>query len=122
MPTTAEHWLQGEHNEAFYQYIDKNAYSDWAATALFYSALHYIDAFLARFEIDPGGHDDRDTEVANRKELRPLAKQYFRLKNRSRNARYCCTRFDIQELQRAYGNDLAYIRNYLQPRASSTQV
>jgi hypothetical protein len=117
MPNTAEHWSQGEHNEAFYQGIDKDVYSDWAATALFYSALHYIDAFLAGIGIDPGGHDDRDSEVANRKELRPLARQYFRLKNRSRDARYNCGKFHPQELQRSFGNDLSYIRNYLLQRA-----
>jgi hypothetical protein len=113
MPNSADHILQAQHNEAFYQVIDKNAYSDWAMTALFYAALHYIDAFLDRVGIDAGGHDQRDKEVRDRKELRPIWPQYHYLKNRSINARYYCGTFTPDQLQQCYGGDLAAIRRSL---------
>lgn len=110
MPNSTDHTLQAKHNEEFYQVIDKNVYSDWAMTVLFYAALHYIDAFLGQVSIHPGGHDTRDHEVSSRKELRPIYGQYRHLKNRSRNARYYCnTTFTPKELQQCYGGDLAAI-------------
>lgn len=119
MPDVTDHILQARHNEEFYQATDKNVYSDWAMTAVYYAALHYIDAFLARVNIiDPGGHDVRDQEVRGRAELRAISRLYFRLKSRSRNARYYCTRFHLGELQRSHDEDLADIRNHLLPLAS----
>lgn len=116
MPNVADHLLQARHNEAFYQLTDRNVYSDWAMIVLFYAALQYVDALLARHGmIDPGGHDVRDQEVHGRRELQPILRHYFRLKNRSRNARYYCARFPLAELERSYQGDLAAIRNHLLP-------
>jgi uncharacterized protein (UPF0332 family) len=33
---------------------------DWAVAMLFYSALHYIDAFLAGKNVHPRNHNQRD--------------------------------------------------------------
>lgn len=118
MPNVADHILQAQHNEEFYRATDKNVYSDWAMTAVYYAALHYVDAFLARVGmIDPGGHDVRDQEVRARAELRPILAYYFRLKNRSRSARYYCARFPPAELRRSFEGDLTTIRNHLLPLA-----
>jgi hypothetical protein len=118
MPNLADHLLQARHNEEFYRATDKNAYSDWAVTAIYYAALHYIDSFLATTGmIDPGGHDVRDQQVRTRAELRPIGQLYFRLKSRSRNARYYCARFQPAELQRCFEGDLAAIRNHVLPLA-----
>ncbi len=118
MPNLADHILQARHNEEFYRATDKNVYSDWAMTAVYYAALHYIDALLAQVGmIDPGGHDVRDQEVHTRAELRPIARSYFRLKGRSRSARYYAARFQPAELQRSYEGDLTAIRNHLLPLA-----
>jgi hypothetical protein len=120
MPNITDHILQAQHNEDFYRATDKNAYSDWAMTAVYYAALHYVDAFLARAGmIDPGGHDVRDREMHMRMELRPIVKNYFRLKSRSRSVRYYCTTFSFPELQRSYEDDLTEIRRHLLPLASS---
>ncbi len=118
MPNLADHILQARHNEEFYRATDKNVYSDWAMTAVYYAALHYIDALLAQVGVDdPGGHFARNREVGARAELRPIARFYFRLKNRSENARYYCYKFRLAELQRSYEGDLTAIRNHLLPLA-----
>jgi hypothetical protein len=120
MPNVADHILQARHNEDFYRATDKNAYSDWAMTAVYYAALQYVDAYLARIGmIDPGGHDVRDQELHRRPELRPIINSYFRLKSRSRSARYYCATFPLPELQRSYEGDLTAIRKHLLPMASS---
>jgi hypothetical protein len=116
MPNLEDHILQARHNENFYQVTDKNAFSDWAMTAIFYAALHYIDAVLAKLGmVDPGGHSVRDDQVHKRVELRPIANSYFRLKSRSRSARYYCMSFRPQELQRCYDVELANIKQHIMP-------
>lgn len=116
MLNLADHILQARHNEAFYDSIDKNTYSDWAMTGLFYAALQYIDAYLATVGmVDPGGHGVRDQEVNAQAHLRPIANLYFRLKNRSRNGRYYCARFSVSELERCRNQDLARLRNHISP-------
>lgn len=120
MPNVADHILQVQHNETFYHATDKSVYSDWAMTAVYYAALHYVDAFLAQVGIiDPGGHDVRDQEVHRRAELRPIVSSYFRLKSRSRSARYYCTTYPHSELQRSFEVDLRAIRDRLLPLSSA---
>lgn len=116
MPNLTDHILQAHHNEAFYEDIDKNTYSDWAMTVLFYVALQYIDAFLATVGMaNPGGHGVRDREVNGQAQLQSIANLYFRLKNRSQNARYYCARFPLRELERCRNQDLAQLRNHILP-------
>lgn len=120
MPNASDHIIQARHNEEFYRVTDKATYSDRAMTTIYYAALHYVDALLAKVGmIDPGGHDVRDQEVRARTELRPIYRSYFRLKSRSRNARYYCAKFQPGELQQSYDVDLAAIRNHLLPLAST---
>jgi hypothetical protein len=58
---TAEHLSQAYHNETLaFQFGNPplEAY-DWAITALFYCALHFVDAYLFELRsIDPEGHTD----------------------------------------------------------------
>lgn len=117
MPNKAEHINQAQHNEAFYQTIDRAAYSDWAVTVTFYAALHYVDAFLATQAggIHPGSHGVRDPLVQRVAQLRPLWNHYHRLKNRSRNARYNATRFTNEEVKRVFDDDLGAIKRHLLP-------
>ncbi|MGH7331871.1 MAG: hypothetical protein ACREKS_03810 [Candidatus Rokuibacteriota bacterium] len=88
MPLRDDHLGQARHNAQFYATIDKATFRDWAITVLFYTGLHYIDAVLAGNNIHPSKHNMRDKPVTTVKELRPIAIDYFALKNRSFNARY----------------------------------
>lgn len=89
MPARDDHLNQARHNAHFYTTVDKSAFKDWAITVLFYTGLHYIDAFLAqRANLHPPIHKARDNMVTTVAELRPIASDYFALKNGSFNARY----------------------------------
>ena len=57
---------------------------DWAVTILFYSALHYIDAFLAGKNMHPLNHDQRDEEVERNGSISNIYNDYRRLKDMSR--------------------------------------
>ena len=88
MPNRQDHLDRAKHNSDFAATINPHKYGDWVAVALFYSALHYIDAFLDTVGVQPGKHQRRDSEVSLRKELRPLSRHYFHMKTMSMNARY----------------------------------
>lgn len=104
MPDVREHLQQASHNETFFSQINVDSYSDWAVTVLFYAALHYLDAYLAKQGVfDPGSHDVRDPLIRQFPLTRAVARQYFRLKNFSRSARCYGARFsrsDVTGLQR----------------------
>lgn len=119
MPDKDTHIAQAAHNAAFWATINSSVYSDWAITVTFYEALQYVDALLARLgNTHPGGHDIRDQEVGGHPELRPVARFYFRLKNRSRNARHHAARFPVAEVERCRREDLGRIRDHIIPQLS----
>jgi hypothetical protein len=96
VPSRADHIARAEENEAFAKSLDqaKPLYVDWGITVLFYSALHYVDAYLAIKPLHPPNHDARDTAIQNNGSLSPIYKDYRRLKDQSRAARYEIPNFD----------------------------
>ena len=64
---------------------------------LFYSALHYVDAFLATLGMHPRTHCERNDLLAN---LTDLAVYYQVLSKRSMNARYDLYQFTPAEVDR----------------------
>jgi len=66
---------------------------------LFYSSLHYIDAVLSLDTTlpdilrDPERHEYRKQAISQCRSLLPIAKEYFELSDRSREARYSQTSF-----------------------------
>ncbi len=86
---------QAEHNEKFAYSIgdgswEKTPYRDWVATALFYAALNWIQAFLESKNYRPGSHAVRDKYVTTLAELKPISRVYSDLQHDSENARYEC--------------------------------
>lgn len=109
-----QHISQAQHNELFLSSIEKTPdYLDWKFIVLFYSALHYGDAFLAKkYRKHCKTHTDRKNTYSqiNRKDLF-LA--YKNLEDFSRTARYypegisALTETDFQD---AYNNDFLLFR------------
>jgi hypothetical protein len=115
MPARDDHLEQARHNVQFYASIDRTVFKDWAVTVLFYTGLHYIDAFLAeKRSIHPPKHKQRDTLVSTVTELRPILADYFALKNGSFNARYMPpTRFTDQYVSNLENQHLARIKSQI---------
>jgi hypothetical protein len=85
-----DHVNQAKNNEQLVAYLDGGPYPDWRATAVFYAAVHYVQAYFTsltppqKFE----RHKDRDTAIGNDKHIRAIWSNYRSLKDWSRNARY----------------------------------
>ena len=87
MPDKADHRTRAEHNEFFTKNID-NPFFDWQVTGTFYSALHYVDAYLATKNVHPPTHAVRLGMVRTDPTLNPVFRDYRELLNESRTARY----------------------------------
>jgi hypothetical protein len=71
---------------------------------LFYAALHYIDAFLAGKNMHPMDHAHRDEEIHNNGSISDIYRDYRRLKDMSKQARYDIANFGEDKLAIAREN------------------
>ncbi|PYV67958.1 MAG: hypothetical protein DMG96_37780 [Acidobacteria bacterium] len=97
--TKNDHLKQAAHNEKLAETLCKSAYVDWAVTAYFYAALHYVTAVLSLQGTVPTSHRRRDPLVQGHKQLSKIFNEYKSLDIMSRNARYFCTPIDGNDLQ-----------------------
>lgn len=104
-----DHLEKAESNQRFLNSFDlyRTGFLDWAIVAIFYTALHYVDAYLAskgHVEI-AGGHQERNSLV--REQLSSIESQYMTLYWASRNARY------IPDFRPTSGKVIKYKRYFL---------
>ena len=113
MPTREQHIYQAERNERAARVLaeteaSEDRLTDWEVTALFYSALHYIDAFLDSMGgIHPTNHTARNGLVASRTSF---ALSYLKLYNRSLDARYNVVSLAPQAVAKIIADDFNPIK------------
>lgn len=94
MPTEAQHLQKAQHNEAFLATFDliTSRYLDWAVTATFYAALHYLRALMAKHRYtnvsNYGDVDVAFNRIDILKRNPPIYDAYRNLKDESWAARY----------------------------------
>ena len=112
MPSKNQHLQKARHDEEFVQFLDSTAvkFTDWAATGLFYAALHYVEAYFATRGTHSPDHRARDSSVYRDKRLRQIYNDYNELKNFSINARYYIIPIATDELRLNLAPRLAAIR------------
>jgi hypothetical protein len=94
MPSKAEHLDKAEHNEHFASRLNQDGnyvnYRDWVVTGYFYSAVHYVEAYLATKSppVHSENHPARDTTIGSDGVLQQIYDEYRALKDDSTNARY----------------------------------
>lgn len=104
MPSKQKHVRQAAKNERFYAHfdLDHTEFLDWTVTALFYSLVHYVDAFLAMHSYHPLDHKRRTKLVATEIRLKSIYREYRQLKDQSEQGRYLIKTFtptDVRELK-----------------------
>lgn len=102
MPKKEEHIKRAEMNEAFGNLVlaGDNKFLYWAVVAFGYSALHWIDAYLAhKLQVHPRDHYRRNNVVRQDTVLKQrVYKNYRQVMSDCRDARYEMHRFDRQEV------------------------
>jgi len=90
LPNEKEHIDKAHHNEDFVNIfdIDNTKFLDWIITGLYYTALHYIDAYLASLGVEfIKNHTHRHEEYVIALD-RNVFRDYRTLENKSIIARY----------------------------------
>ena len=102
MPNQQEHLKKASHNENFYQSLalESTPYKDWLVVGVFYTALHFIDAYLAKRHIHPFSHAMRDDWVKKNRELDEIWLDYRDLKEFRMKASYKIYEFTTEEIRR----------------------
>jgi len=95
MATKEQHVDKAVRNAAFAKALNLNSQTsiEWAFTSLFYSGMHYVEAYLVHKQVADTSHDShakREKLIASTFELRSLHRHYMELKRFSMNARYFC--------------------------------
>ena len=101
MPQKHEHLTKAKHDEEFVSSLDLSTtpYLDWAITALFYAALHYVEAYFATMKRHSPDHRTRDSAVQRDSRIRGIYDDFNELKNHSINARYYMIRFSESDIR-----------------------
>jgi hypothetical protein len=102
VPQRHEHLKRAQENEKLATALKKlrsPSGIDWAITVLFYSALHYIDAFLAGKNCHPLTHDNRNDEIEANGCLSEISNDYRRLEDMSREARYNVAEYPAEKFE-----------------------
>ena len=82
-----KHIKQWRHNRRFAKTIDA-AYRDWQVTAIFYTALHAVDAALAKLNVVVEDHTTRNEAVKSNRSFVNIRDAYLDLYRISRITRY----------------------------------
>ncbi len=81
-------------------YPDPSKYTDWCVTIVFYMALHYIHAYLAKKSNEhPDSHASLQPLIKNDPNIKPLYSKYRHLEDDSRKARYDGEIFTIKQMR-----------------------
>lgn len=114
MASKDAHLWQAAHNEKLYNQLLTTEFLDWAVTAIFYSVLHHVDAYLATKNIHPSRHyKGRGPLIATESNLRRIWNQYRWLKEKSEAARYDVKHFTQAEVERLKQNEFEVIKAHI---------
>jgi hypothetical protein len=119
MATQQEHVAKADNNAAFAKSLDLKSQVnvDWALTALFYSGMHYVEAYLAKIQALPHTHDThgkRDKFFVFDAKLKKVSHEYFDLKNFGLKARYDCRAIKASEVTKEAIPALETIKKHIQ--------
>jgi hypothetical protein len=87
MATSSQHILRWKHNRELIPKIP-NDYSDWIVTVVFYTALHAVEAVLAKDGLDITSHRDRNKLLSTTGRYEYIRKHYMQLYSLSQTTRY----------------------------------
>ena len=125
MPSKSHHLATAEKNEKISQAIANLAVTesvtDWEITMLFYSALHFVDAFLDHSrDIHPDTHKHRKHLISTVTQLRPISKQYMDLYERSLDARYRLVRMTPEQVSKINQDKFQPIKTHIRSLLNRT--
>jgi hypothetical protein len=112
MPDQSIHLAKAEANARFAMSLplESQIAADWAVTALFYSAIHLVEAYFAISGFHSKTHGEREFRMFGSSDLHPIRMPYAQLKTVSLDARY-----------RVGGFSADYVLNHAKPKLDEIQ-
>lgn len=100
MASSIDHYTQAQGNEGFYETLgeDSSTTPEWAMTALFYAAVHYVQAACLHLGVNPIPKDHQSRKAAVRTQFKSVAGDFETLYHESRKARYECVKHQRHQL------------------------
>ena len=126
--TVNDYLNQAEHNRGLADFLRDSKVDclDWAVTCLFYSAVHYVNAYLRKNNITiPRRHKGdqrgpgRTTIVQQDPALSVIYASYRHLNDESRDARYELKKINAADYDKFLVTQLDKIEAYIIPKVSS---
>lgn len=117
MPSKDQHVKKASENEVFAGRLDTHTQAsiNWKLIVLFYTALHYVEAYLAKaLNQHLHVHTTRDSVVNRETHLRAIRTEYAHLKYFGFNARYEADQFTAKDVADALGY-LALVKSKITP-------
>jgi hypothetical protein len=96
-----KHLSKAAHNEDFFNNfnLDDTRFRDWVVVALFYSLLHYYEAYFAINNKHSKTHDISDDWIANDDKISATYLDYRDLKQERWNASYWSKIFSAKDIR-----------------------
>jgi hypothetical protein len=121
MPSTDEHIAKAKMLEEFAADVKglSGQPRDWCAVLLHYSAIHWVEAYLAHLDpkCHPRGHEARQTQMNKYPEFSNIWPQYRFLKDSSSSVRYKCQALisdpQLEFIQKSYDELKSYLLSKL---------
>jgi hypothetical protein len=122
LETSYRHINWARQNEEFAKSLDPkfNIDANWAITAVFYAAVHYVDAYFAARGQRPVDHDEREQKLNRDDFFASVRKIYKELKRLSREARYEMAPYGEKEVRQSQAL-LEHIRSLVLTKFSNTR-
>jgi hypothetical protein len=117
VPTRDEHLKKARESEKLADTMQPSSQAsiNWRLVILFYVALHYVEAYLAKtMDAHFRSHTTRDNVVTRDSNLRKVRTEYFHLKYFGYNARYEADTFTARDVADAVGY-LAVLKASIDP-------
>ena len=104
MASKDDHFRKGRNNRTFAESLALRDQTEvgWALTALFYSALHFIEAYSARYGKNFYSHQERNEEVQTNPVHTAIADEYMDLNSFGWNARYTMQVYERSHYEEAH--------------------
>lgn len=115
MASKQEHLSKASDNQAFVESLETTdrAQREWGLIIRFYSAVHYIEAYLSVVSRESTGHADRRRLIRERPELAAIEAPFQDLYNLAWAARYLCLPCPLRDVLTAH-DILIAVRQHIQ--------
>ena len=102
-----------EYNDALSRSLAESGSFDWAVTVMSYSALHLLQTYFVESGIEVRSHRDRDRQIRDLPDIKPILNQYRVHRVDSETARYECRRFTRDEYESSRAGNLTVVSNHV---------